>query len=54
MNNKIYDLKDNTEDEEYEFDRHGNKTESENMKAKRSGGDEKVNNFFMFSVKLSI
>ncbi len=42
MTIKLYDIKDNTEDEEYEFDRHGNKTESENMKAKRSGGDEKV------------
>ena len=48
MNYKIYDFKDNTEDEEYEFDRHGNKTESENMKAKRSVDDEKVSIFFKF------
>ena len=48
MKNKSYDIKDNIEEEEYEFDRHGNKTESENMKAKRSVDDEKVSIFFKF------
>ena len=47
--NNVYNIKDNSEDEEYEFDRHANKTDSENMKAKRSGGDEKVRcNFQVF------